>query len=104
MTEVNIAQDYGAMLLGSFLSFGCVASLDQKSDPFDKVLAACLVALTCNSSCTGDCTLVSVGVLSHWYGDLPSSIHFLIGYTGYCNMVRFECSFVCEIVNEVQVA
>jgi len=55
-----------------------------------KVLAACLVALTCSSSCTGDCTLVSVGVLSHWYGDLPLIIHFLIAYTGYCNMVRFS--------------
>jgi hypothetical protein len=30
MTEVNVAQDYGAMLIGGLLAFGCVVSLDKR--------------------------------------------------------------------------
>jgi hypothetical protein len=30
MTEVNVAQDYGAMLIGGLLAFGYVVSLDKR--------------------------------------------------------------------------
>ena len=95
MTEYSeVAQDYGAILLGGLLAFGCVVSLDQKiCTCLTELFTACRVVLTCNSSYTGDCTLASLGVLSHWYGSSSSGLHFLIALHRSLQHGAFDCLF-----------
>ena len=95
MSTVSVAQNYGAILLGGLLAFRYVVSLYHRFTTY--LLAACPDVLTCSSSHTGDYTLASPIVLSHWCGNYPSVFcTFWSDATGHCNVVC-SCPRVCEV-------